>query len=270
MLTVTDVLASVKSGRISLRKAESLLRLDAVAIVGDIARLDYNRYLRRGVPEIVYAQSKTTDQLVTIISKLITKRNNDALPIILSKVRKDQVRHVVKFGSEKLDDKGYAVRYYDDANMIAIGKNLARSQKRLGRVALLAAGTSDIPALSESEVLLDLLGCNTIRFNDVGVAALHRLSKPLKKVFEFEPDAIIVAAGMEGALPSLIAGLSDVPVIGLPTSVGYGFGRNGEAALMSMLQACPLGICVVNIDAGVAAGVVAWLIARRSNHRKST
>ena len=268
MMSVSDVLASVKSGRISLRKAESLLRLDAVGIVGDLARLDYNRYLRRGVPEIVYAQSKTTDQLVKIISKLITKRNDDTLPIILSKVRRDQVSEVVKFGTGKFRERGYAARYYEEASMITIGRNMERTRKKLGRVALLAAGTSDIPALSESEVLLNLLGCNTIRYNDVGVAALHRLSEPLKKIFEFQPDAIIVAAGMEGALPSLIAGLSDVPVIGLPTSVGYGYGRNGEAALMSMLQACPLGICVVNIDAGVAAGVVAWLIARRSNSRK--
>ncbi len=118
-------------------------------------------------------------------------------------------------------------------------------------------------ALNEAEVLLNLFGCRTLRFNDVGVAGLHRLIEPMKQISDFDPDAIIVAAGMEGALPSVIAGLSSVPVIGLPTSVGYGYGGNGEAALMSMLQACSLGISVVNIDAGVAAGVVAWLIAKR-------
>ncbi|MCL4518489.1 MAG: nickel pincer cofactor biosynthesis protein LarB [Thaumarchaeota archaeon] len=268
MQTITDVLASVKSGRISLRRAESLLRLNSVAIVGDLARLDYNRYLRRGIPEIVYARSKSTDQLLSIVSKLMTKRDSNTLPLIISKVRKDQAKALSKNWLRKNGSNGFYLRYYEDAEMIAIDRNNVRKQKSTGRVALLAAGTSDIPALNESEVLLDLLGCSTIRFNDVGIAALHRLSGPLKKVFEFEPDAIIVAAGMEGALPSLIAGLSDVPVIGLPTSIGYGYGKNGEAALMSMLQACPLGICVVNIDAGVAAAVVAWLIARRANRLK--
>ncbi len=134
-----------------------------------------------------------------------------------------------------------------------------------GRVALIGAGTSDIHALNESEVLLQLLGCKTIRFNDVGVSALHRLAEPLKEIFEFDPDSIIVAAGMEAALPSVIAGLSSVPVIGLPVSVGFGYGRGGEAALMGMLQACTLGISVVNIDGGVAAGIVAWLIASRAS-----
>ncbi|MDG6996017.1 MAG: nickel pincer cofactor biosynthesis protein LarB [Nitrososphaerota archaeon] len=268
MLTVADVLIAVKSGKISLRKAETLLRLDAVSIVGDLARLDYNRYLRRGVPEIIYARSKSTAQLVKIVSKLVTKRVDDGLPIIISKVREDQVETIVNHSSSKLSKMGYRPKYYENANLIAISKRSAKKQKKYGKVALLAAGTSDMPALNESEVLLDLLGCNTIRFNDVGVAALHRLAQPLKKIFEFDPDAIVVAAGMEGALPSLIAGLSDVPVIGLPTSVGYGFGRNGEAALMSMLQACPLGMCVVNIDAGIAAGVISWLIARRSASRE--
>ena len=106
-----------------------------------------------------------------------------------------------------------------------------------------------------------------VRFNDVGVAALHRLRWPLEKIQKFDPDALVVAAGMEAALPSLVAAFSGVPVIGLPTSVGYGYGRDGESALMSMLQACPLGICVVNIDGGVAAGVVASLIARRCASR---
>jgi NCAIR mutase (PurE)-related protein len=154
--------------------------------------------------------------------------------------------------------------YFRNANMISLAsKRSPAERKTKGRVALLAAGTSDIPALNESEVLLNLFGCSTIRFNDVGVAGLHRLLRPMKQISKFDPDVIIVAAGMEGALPSVVAGLSSVPVIGLPTSVGYGFGGNGESALMSMLQACSLGVSVVNIDAGVAAGVVALLIASR-------
>jgi len=163
------------------------------------------------------------------------------------------------------------IRYFPEANIIAIfARDYKLAKKRGGRVALIAAGTSDLPALNEAEVVLNLLGFTTLRFNDVGVAGLHRLLQPLQRIVKFDPDAIIVAAGMEGALPTVVAGLSSVPVIGLPTSVGYGYGKGGEAALMSMLQACSLGVSVVNIDAGVAAGVVASLISRRAHsHEKS-
>jgi pyridinium-3,5-biscarboxylic acid mononucleotide synthase len=265
MHSVAEVLASVKEGKLSIRRAEALLRLDAVAIVGDIARLDYNRFRRRGVPEIIYSETKTPEQLVSIVERLASRRLDDHLPIVLSKIKPDKAKHVLAFAKRELRRRGYTAQHYANANIVAITKAKKNPIARMGKVALLAAGTSDIPALNEAEVTLDLINCRTIRFNDVGVAALHRLSKPLKEIGEFQPDAIIVAAGMEGALPSLIAGLSDVPVIGLPTSVGYGFGRGGEAALMSMLQACPLGLCVVNIDAGVAAAVVAMLIARRAH-----
>jgi pyridinium-3,5-biscarboxylic acid mononucleotide synthase len=266
MQSVLDVLNAVKLGKVSLKKAEKLLKLDAIAIIGNVARMDYNRYLRRGVPEIIYAQNKTAKQVSLIMKDLVLRwgENPSRLPIILSKVRSDQlspIKRVFKVGDKK---KKLVLKYYRNANIVAImGKNSSERNSHRGKVALLAAGTSDMTALNEAEVLLDLFGCKTIRFNDVGVAGLHRLVEPMKQIANFDPDAIIVAAGMEGALPSVIAGLSSVPVIGLPTSVGYGYGGGGEAALMSMLQACSLGISVVNVDAGVAAGVVAWLITRR-------
>ncbi len=264
MQSVSDVLKAVKLGKLSLKQAENLLKLDAIAIVGNIARLDYNRYLRRGVPEIIYAQNKTVKQLALIVQDLVTRwdENPSRLPIILSKVRADQVRSVKRVLKSEDRKKKLVLKYYRNANMLAILGKTGKGSRR-GKVALLAAGTSDMTALNEAEVLLNLFGCRTLRFNDVGVAGLHRLIEPMKQISDFDPDAIIVAAGMEGALPSVIAGLSSVPVIGLPTSVGYGYGGNGEAALMSMLQACSLGVSVVNIDAGVAAGIVAWLIAKR-------
>jgi NCAIR mutase (PurE)-related protein len=263
--SVSDVLKAVKLGKLSLKQAEKLLKLDAIAIVRNIARLDYNRYLRRGVPEIIYAQNKTVKQLTLIVQDLVTRwdENPSRLPIILSKVRSDQVGPIRRVLTSQDQRKKLVLKYYRNANMMAILGKTPKGSGRQGKIALLAAGTSDMAALNEAEVLLNLFGCRTLRFNDVGVAGLHRLIKPMEKISDFDPDAIIVAAGMEGALPSVIAGLSSVPVIGLPTSVGYGYGGNGEAALMSMLQACSLGISVVNIDAGVAAGVVAWLIAKR-------
>lgn len=264
MQTVPSVLKSFKRGKLSLKQAENLLKLDAIEIIADVARIDYNRYLRRGVPEIIYAKSKTTRQISQIVDRLVERweKSSTGLPIILSKVGDEDakaVKRILEHHASKL-----VLRYFRNANLIAImNKRAIKTKGALGRVALLAAGTSDMSALSEAEVLLNLFGCTTIRFNDVGVAALHRLVGPMKEISEFDPDAIIVAAGMEGALPSVVAGLSEVPIIGLPTSVGYGFGGEGESALMSMLQACSLGISVVNIDAGVAAGVVAWLITKR-------
>ena len=265
MQSVRELLNAVRSGKIGLKKAEQLLKLDAIEVVDSVARIDYNRYLRRGVPEIIYARSKTTKQLLQILEKLIPKfeKNPDLLPIIVSKISEQQAERLLKSMERK---RKFAVRYFENADLLAImPKKHSRSKHNKGKVALLAAGTSDMRALNESEIILNIFGCRTIRYNDVGVAGLHRLIQPLKEISVFDPDAIIVAAGMEGALPSVVAGLSSVPVIGLPTSVGYGYGGDGEAALMSMLQACSLGVCVVNIDAGVAAGVIAWLIALRKN-----
>lgn len=269
-----EILDAVRNGTLSVTRAEGLLKLDALAIVNEIARLDINRELRRGVPEIIYAGGKSRAQLNSIIEGIVSvKSAREGLyaPVILSKVRSDQIRFLQMFFRKKaklLSSREVSVKFHNDAGMVILDSSrgsleMSRAGRSVGRVALLAAGTSDIPVLTEAEVVLSAMRCKTIRYNDVGVAALKRLSTPLKEIQKFDPDALIVAAGMEAALPSLIAGLSGVAVIGLPTSVGYGYGRNGEAALMSMLQACPLGICVVNIDGGVAAGVIAALIANR-------
>lgn len=133
-----------------------------------------------------------------------------------------------------------------------------------GTVGIVSAGTSDLPAAEEAAAVCRAMGCSVSMVTDVGVAGLHRLFEPLKAMLDRGVEAIIVAAGMDGALPSVIAGLVDVPVVGLPTAVGYGMGGNGEAALLSMLQTCAPGLAVVNIDNGVGAGAMAALIARRA------
>lgn len=129
---------------------------------------------------------------------------------------------------------------------------------------MITAGTADIPVATEAKVAAEEMGCKVLTAFDVGVAGIHRLFGPLKRMIEEGVDAIIVVAGMEGALPSVVASLVDVPVIGVPTSVGYGLGRDGIGALTAMLQSCSLGLAVVNIDGGVAAGVFAALIANRA------
>jgi NCAIR mutase (PurE)-related protein len=132
-----------------------------------------------------------------------------------------------------------------------------------GHVGVLSAGTSDIPVADEAVLIAEEMGCRVTPIYDVGVAGLHRLVTPLRNLFADGVDVLIVAAGMDGALPSVVAGLVPVPVIGLPTSTGYGFGGKGVAALLSMLQTCAPGLAVVNIDNGVGAGSTAALIANR-------
>jgi NCAIR mutase (PurE)-related protein len=132
-----------------------------------------------------------------------------------------------------------------------------------GCVGLLTAGTSDIPVAEEAALVISHMGCRIERGYDTGVAGVHRLLEPLKRMIESGADVLVVVAGMEGALPSVVAGLVDLPVIGVPTSTGYGLGGDGTAALYSILQSCSPGLVAVNIDNGVGAGAAAALIARR-------
>jgi NCAIR mutase (PurE)-related protein len=132
-----------------------------------------------------------------------------------------------------------------------------------GRVAVLTAGTSDVPYAEEAEVIATEMGCEVFSAYDVGVAGIHRLAEPLQAIRKRRADVVVVAAGMDGALPSVVSGLVDVPVIGLPTPIGYGLGGGGVAALLTMLQTCSPGLTVVNIGNGIGAGATAALIANR-------
>ena len=132
-----------------------------------------------------------------------------------------------------------------------------------GKVGIIAAGTSDIGIAEEARLVCESMNCNSISSYDVGIAGLHRIFPVLKQFVEAEVDVIVVVAGMEGALASIVSSIADVPVIGVPTSIGYGYGEKGVAALASMLQSCSLGLTVVNIDNGVGAGAAAANIASR-------
>jgi NCAIR mutase (PurE)-related protein len=133
-----------------------------------------------------------------------------------------------------------------------------------GKVAILTAGTSDIPVAEEAKIIAQEMGCTVYAAYDVGVAGIHRLLEPLKNAVLNDVDVVVAVAGREGALASVVSGLVDVPVIAVPTSNSYGFGAKGVSTLMAMLQSCSLGLAVVNIDGGVAAGAVAALIANRA------
>jgi NCAIR mutase (PurE)-related protein len=168
-----------------------------------------------------------------------------------------------------LQGEGFAFQNDADASALVVAGPESKEPVDGGLVGLLTAGTSDWPFAAEAQLIAREAGCTVLSFRDVGVAGLHRLVGPLETLIESDVDAIIVAAGMDGVLPSVVAGLIDVPVIGLPTSTGYGHGGSGEGALTTMLQSCAPGIAVVNIDNGVGAGAMAALIARRSQRIRS-
>jgi NCAIR mutase (PurE)-related protein len=216
-------------------------------------RPDPEREERKGVPEIIFGETKGTTQLLVMTEKLLAATGR----AIISRVRPEAIKTLREaFG-------GYTVRIHETARSVVIYQPNYVRKRTGGRVGMISAGTSDIPVAEEAALITEEMGCEVFRIYDVGVAGLHRLIEPLQSLLATDVDVIIVAAGMDGALPSVIAGLVPVPVIGLPTSIGYGFGGNGVAALLSMLQTCAPGLTVVNIDNGIGAGITAALIANR-------
>jgi NCAIR mutase (PurE)-related protein len=222
-------------------------------------RPDVHREQRKGVPEVIFGETKEIDQLISMTRTLLDKTGRT----IISRVPTETI--------EVLRDvfSTYHVRAYGTARALVISKPDYILRKTGGQVGVITAGTSDVPVAQEAALIAEEMGCEVTCIYDVGVAGLHRLLEPLRNLLSKEVDAIIVAAGMDGALPSVVAGLVPVPVIGLPTSIGYGMGGKGVAALLSMLQTCAPGLSVVNIDNGVGAGIMAAMIANRVARAKS-
>jgi NCAIR mutase (PurE)-related protein len=251
--SLRELLDAVAEGRLSTAEAGSRLTDLGVCAVGDYARLDLGRARRKQVPEIVYAPGKTVAQLVEIVAAFV--RGSGA--VLVSKTSPEQARAVL--------DTAQGEAAYDERSKVLVvrGPGYVGPQE-CGAAGVLAAGTGDVPAAEEAAAVCRMMGVRVHTAYDVGVAGLHRLAGPLKTMLDAGVTVLVVAAGMEGALPSVVAGMVDVPVIGLPTSTGYGLGGNGEAALLGMLQTCSPGLTVVNVDNGVGAGATAALIARRA------
>ena len=255
---VRRLLEALLQGDLGLEDALQRLRLLQVTQLGEFARLDVNRDLRKGVPEVVYAPRKTDADLEAIARRFLADRGL-VLVSRLEPERAERLRRVL------VEEAAEALTYvYDPAARVLAARTPAyRPPEPGGCVGLLTAGTSDIPVAEEAALVITHMGCRVERGYDTGVAGVHRLLEPLTRMIESGADALVVAAGMEGALPSVVAGLVDVPVIGVPTSTGYGLGGDGTAALYSILQSCSPGLVAVNIDNGVGAGAAAALIARR-------
>jgi len=220
-----------------------------------LARLDIGREMRKGLPEIILAEGKSPVD-VAKIAEAMAQRSGRAI------VSRADSSHLRAIRRRRIQNS--IVQFFSKSRIIIIKQKSYKVGKTGGRVGILTAGTSDIPVAEEAQILADEMGCVTKEFYDVGVAGLHRLFKPVSDLLRWDADVILVVAGREGALPTVVAGLVDVPVIGVPTSKSYGFGDRGIAALSAMLQSCSLGIAVVNIDSGVGAGSIGALIANRA------
>jgi NCAIR mutase (PurE)-related protein len=249
---VRDVLRRLVAGELSEDEALAEIRRMQLDELGGRARLDLGRYLRRGIPEVVLATGKSPRDAARLAVRMAEQHGQGLISRMSSEHRSALVEAARTMR---------IVDYHSSARVLREGFRPDTVEARIG---ILTAGTSDVPVADEARMVVEACGLEARLEADLGVAGLHRFVGPLAAMLEWGADVIIVAAGMDGVLPGLVAGLTDVPVIGLPVSTGYGRGGAGEGALTTMLQSCSTGLTVVNIDNGVGAGAAASLIAARA------
>jgi NCAIR mutase (PurE)-related protein len=243
---IEKLLKDVKKGKIKVDEAVNRLRHLPFEDL-DFVKIDTHRSLRRGFPEVIFSSGKSREQIAKIVAGMV-KRGSDCIA-----TKADE--KIYKILKKKYPD----CTYYREAKIIAIQKKKPRPKK--GLVLVVTAGTADIPVAEEALATLKIMGTRTERIYDIGVAGLQRLLAQKKRFLQAQ--VIIVVAGMEGALASVISGLVSVPVVAVPTSVGYGASFRGLSALLTMLNSCSSGVAVVNIDNGFGAGYLATLIVRQ-------
>ncbi len=255
-----EILKKLKSGKITVKEAETLLEKSSfdrlkLKFVDKLARLDIYRQDRAGIPEIILAEGKKPTWAVKLIIEM-TKAQGRA---IVTRVDSALVKKI-----KKSIPRGFTIKVYNEAHMVVVKKRRYKVVGTGGKIGLIAAGTSDIGVAEEARVFAQEMGCEVLYGYDVGIAGVHRVLEPLKEMLSNDVDVIIVVAGMDAVLPITVKGLVHLPVIGVPTSVGYGIGAGGIAPLLTMLQSCSPGLAVVNIDNGFGAGALASLIANRA------
>ncbi|MDQ3646572.1 MAG: nickel pincer cofactor biosynthesis protein LarB [Actinomycetota bacterium] len=248
---VRALLERVRDGTISTEKALRELRQLPIEDLG-FAQLDVHRELRQGMPEAIYAEGKTTHQVVEIARRLVGSTTG---PVIATRVREETALALREVFPEAV--------HHEVARMVVVRSDAGRhgSPEPLGNIAVVAAGTSDLPVAEEAAVTAEAVGIKVERITDVGVAGLHRILAVQDALYD--PACVIVVAGMEGALASLVGGISPVPVVAVPTSVGYGAAFEGLAALLAMLNSCAAGVVVTNIDNGFGAAMFALRLLGR-------
>jgi pyridinium-3,5-biscarboxylic acid mononucleotide synthase len=241
-----ELLRSVKENKIQISEAVDKLKFLPFEDI-EFAKIDNHREIRTGYPEVIYCQGKTISQ----IKKIILKMNEKGSNILATRAGKDVY--------ESLECEIHNLEYYSEAKIIFVKNNDIKMSKN--KILIVSGGTSDIPVAEEAAITAEKMGSTTERLYDVGVAGIHRLLYNVKRLDE--ASVIIVVAGMEGALASVVGGLVDKPVIAVPTSIGYGASFGGLAALLAMLNSCASGVSVVNIDNGFGAGFFASLIIKQ-------
>jgi hypothetical protein len=246
-----DILQSLSLGKISVSKAQKMLSLHSIDKIEDYAKLDIGRKHRKGIPEVVFAENKQPEEIKSIIKKVLAKSDC----VLVSRLKKNDYSKIMAF----VKKNKLKVKTGKNSTSILVYKK--NTNKNGGKVGIVTAGTSDIGVAEEARLMCEAMNCTCICSYDIGIAGMHRMFPVLKKLISEEVSCIIVVAGMEGALASLVSSLVNIPAIGVPTSVGYGYGEKGVAALASMLQSCSLGLSVVNIDNGIGAGAIAANIA---------
>lgn len=224
--------------------------------IEELAKIDHNRSIRAGKPEAIFAEFKEPEEIIKITKGYL----NSCGKVLVTRASKEVIEAIKnEYQSSEID-----LKINQKGRTVSLRRVDSQPQERKGIVAIITAGTSDISVAEETVSTAEFLGLEVLKFYDVGVAGIHRLVEPIKEIYDKGADVIIAIAGMEGALPSVVAGLVDIPVIAVPTSVGYGTNMGGLTPLFSMLQTCSSGVAVVNIDNGFGAAVFANMIAKKS------
>lgn len=239
------LLEAVAKGELTPAVALEKLKHLPFESVGDFAKIDHHRHLRTGFPEVIWGLGKTPTQIVSIMKAM----GEHSLLVMATRIEPSVYEQM----QEQLDD----LEYYSVAKICVLGKSEPKV-RHPGTITILSAGTADLPVAEEAAVTARLCGFNVLRLWDVGVAGVHRLLSHRHLIDR--ADVLIVVAGMEGALPSVVAGIADCPVIAVPTSIGYGANFGGIAPLLTMLNSCATGVGVVNIDNGFGAAMLAGKI----------
>ena len=246
---IKQILEGVKDGSVSVGDALTRIKTKPFEDIG-YAKVDLHRKARQGNTEVVFGSGKTAEQITGIVEVLL---KNGQETVLITRMSEDKAAEVMKT---------YPMRYDKTAQIGVVG-DLPKATG-IGRIVVATGGTSDVPVAEEAALTAEVLGNEVVRLYDVGVAGLHRLLSHIDEIVN--ASVIIVLAGMEGALASVVGGLADCPVIAVPTSVGYGASFQGLSALLSMLNSCASGVSVVNIDNGFGAGYLASMI----NHMAKT
>jgi len=247
---LTRILSMVEKGSLSVEDARTQLETISFENI-DYAQIDHHRSLRKGFPEVIFSEGKTSAQIIGILKRMIIHENI----VLVTRLDKEKAKKITAVFKD--------AQYFQDAKFLWLKKKEPEITGS-GKILVISAGTSDIPVAKEAFLTAQAMGNRVESIFDVGVAGIHRLFAHQKQIMN--SDVLIVVAGMEGALPSVVAGMIKAPVIAVPTSIGYGTSFGGMAALLGMLNSCSSNIAVVNIDNGFGAGYMASSINHVSNN----